>query len=89
MSAYKTSAQLILETSEIVEKTVNEQFKIYFTYEMMNRVSRILKQYDVDVTHQKLEVSCEYTISIRKKDALKIFEIFNEMYPIAIEKLDS
>ena len=49
----------------------------------------VLKQYDVDVTHQKLEVSCEYTISIRKKDALKIFEIFNEMYPIAIEKLDS
>lgn len=89
MSAYKTSAQLTLETSEIVEKTVNEQFRIYFTYEVMNKVSRILKQLDVDVTHQKLEVSCEYTISVRKKDALKVFEIFSEMYPIAIEKLES
>ncbi|WP_445749745.1 IMPACT family protein [Polaribacter sp.] len=89
MSAYKTSAQLALETSEIVEKTVNEQFKISFSYEVMNKVSRILKQYDVDVTHQKLEISCEYTISVRKKDALKVFEIFSEMYPITIEKLES
>jgi uncharacterized YigZ family protein len=89
MSAYKTSAQLTLETSEIVEKTVNEQFKICFNYDLINKVSRILKQYDIHVTHQKLEVSCEYIISVRKKDALKIVEIFSEMYPIAIEKLES
>lgn len=89
MSAYKTSAQLTLEISEIVEKTINEQFKICFNYDVMNKVSRILKQYDVQISHQKLDISCEYIISVRKKDALKVFEIFSEMYPISIEKLES
>ena len=89
MSAYKTSAQLTLEVSEIVEKTVNEQFKISFNYDLMNKVSRILKQHDVQVSHQKLEVYCEYTISVRKRDALKVFQIFDEMYQVSIKKLES
>ncbi|MDP5093442.1 MAG: YigZ family protein [Polaribacter sp.] len=89
MSAYKTSAQLALEISEIVEKTVNEQFKISFNYDLMNKVSRILKQHDVQVLHQKLEVFCEYTISVRKKEALKVFQIFDEMYQVSIKKLES
>lgn len=88
MSAYKISAQLTLEVSEIVEKTIHEQFKISFNYDLMNKVSRIIKQYDVQVSHQKLEVSCEYTISVRKRDALKVFQIFDEMYQVSIKKLE-
>lgn len=89
MSAYKISAQQALEASKIIEKTIDEYFQVSFNYDLMNKVLRIIKEHDVILINQKLDIKCEYEIAVRKKDALKVFQIFNEMYPISIKKLES
>lgn len=89
MSAYKISAQQALEASKIIEKTIDEYFQVSFNYDLMNKVLRIIKEHDVFLINQKLDIKCEYEIAVRKKDALKVFQIFNEMYPISIKKLES
>jgi uncharacterized YigZ family protein len=89
MSAYKISAQQALKASKIIEKTIDEYFQVSFNYDLMNNVLRIIKEHDVILINQKLDIKCEYEIAVRKKDALKVFQIFNEMYPISIEKLES
>lgn len=89
MSAYKVSAQQALEASKIIEKTIDEYFQVSFNYDLMNKVLRIIKEHDVILINQKLDIKCEYEIAVRKKDALKVFQIFNEMYPISIKKLES
>ncbi len=87
ISAYKTTAQLTLEAATIVEKTINKTFLITFDYKNMNTVMRIIKEKNLNITNQKLHLDCQITISVRKKDADAIFEIFNHLFEINIKEI--
>ncbi|WP_288994475.1 YigZ family protein [uncultured Polaribacter sp.] len=87
ISAYKTSAQLALEASNILEKTIDVHFALKFNYDMMNAVQRIIKEKNIEIIKQKLEMDCEYTISTRKNDADAIFSIFNTLYKVDIKRI--
>lgn len=85
ISAYRTSAQMAIEASEIAEKTINIHFIITFDYKNMNKVMRIIKEKNLQIISQKMELGCEIEISIRKKNAEMIFDIFNNLYEIMIK----
>ena len=87
ISAYKTSAQVTLESCEIIEKTINCSFLISFDYKNMNKVMRILKENKINSTNQRMGLSCKIEISIRKKIAKKIFEIFDSAFEIEIKEI--
>lgn len=86
ITAYKTTAQLTLESCEIIERTINIHYLISFDYKNMNKVMRIIKEHKIDIRNQKMGLSCEIEISIRKKIAKKIFEIFDSAFEIAIKE---
>ena len=88
INAYKTGAQLALEAATIISKTVNIDYAISFDYKNMNKVMRIIKEKQLNVINQTLELSCEIIISVRLKDAASIFEIFDTLYEINIKKLN-
>lgn len=88
INAYKTSAQLALENSKIEERTINIDYKIVFDYKNMNKVMRIIKEKQLQITNQKLELDCQVFISVRKKDAQTIFEIFQHLFEIEIKPLN-
>ena len=85
ISAYRTTAQLTLASCTIIEKTINQSFIIAFDYKNMNKVMRVIKEKNIDIVSQKMEMSCEITIAIRKKNAEMIFDIFNSLYEIHIK----
>jgi uncharacterized YigZ family protein len=85
IQAYKTGAKLALEKSVIIEKTINEEFLINFEYPEMNTVMRIIKDENILIINQKMELNCEFIISIRKKDAKKVFDIFDNTYRVSIK----
>ncbi|NVK53744.1 MAG: YigZ family protein [Flavobacteriaceae bacterium] len=87
INAYKNSAQLALEESDIVEKTIDIHFQLSFGYDVMNKVQRIIKEKQLKIINQKLELDCEYVISVRKKEANQIFEIFTNLYKVEIKEL--
>ena len=82
ISAYKTTAQLTLEEADIVEKTIDKHFKITFDYKNMNKVMRIIKEKNIDIVHQKMELNCEIEIATRKKNAQQTFDIFSTLFEI-------
>ena len=86
ISAYKTSAQLTLEIADIVEKTIDKHFIVSFDYKNMNKVMRIIKEKQLDIVNQKMEISCEIEIKTRKKNAEMIFDIFENLYEISIKE---
>lgn len=88
INAYRSSAQLALETSEIIEKTIDVHYQLKFGYDMMNKVQRIIKERGIDIINQKLEMDCEYIISVRKKEAQTIFEIFEHLFKVEIKRID-
>ena len=89
INAYRTSAQLALEASKIVEKTINSQYRITFDYKNMNKVMRIIKEKQLNIINQVLELDCTIDISVRKNDAESIFNIFNQLFEINIEEIDN
>ena len=84
ISAYKTAAQLTLESSEIIEQTINIHYLISFDYKNINKVMRVIKEKNIIIVSQKMEMSCVIEIVTRKKNAEMIFDIFNSMFEIEI-----
>ncbi|ESU29234.1 hypothetical protein FLJC2902T_06290 [Flavobacterium limnosediminis JC2902] len=84
ISAYKTAAQMALEVSDIVERTIDTHYLIRFDYKNMNKVMRIIKEKNLDIVAQKMEMSCEIEISIRKKNAEMVFDIFSNLFEVDI-----
>ncbi|MEN3322455.1 YigZ family protein [Mariniflexile soesokkakense] len=87
ISAYRATAQLTLEALSIVEKTINIDFLITFDYKNMNTVMRIIKEKKLNITNQKLELNCQITISVRKKEAAFVFETFYHLFEIDIKEI--
>ena len=89
VTAYKTGAQMALETVEIVEKTINTHYLIRFDYKNMNKVMRVIKEKNLNVVNQVLELDCLIEISCRLTQKEEIFNAFNHIFEVSItEKED-
>mgnify|MGYP001234219677 FL=1 len=84
IKAYKNSAKLALENSIIIDKTIDKVFLIKFEYPEMNTIMRIIKDENISIINQKMELNCQFIISIRKKEAIRIFKIFENTYKVSI-----
>lgn len=86
ISAYKTTAQLTLEASNIIEKTIDIHYLISFDYKNMNKVMRIIKEKNLEIIAQKMELCCTIEIATRKKNAKEIFDIFDSIFEVSIKE---
>ncbi|MCB0446643.1 MAG: YigZ family protein [Gelidibacter sp.] len=82
INAYKTAAQMALEASKVVTKTINQKMRLTFDYKNMNRVMRIIKEKNLKIVNQTLELNCQIIISVRLSDADAIYELFEGLYEI-------
>lgn len=92
ISAYKTTAQLTLESCEIIEKTIDIHYQVSFDYKNMNKVMRVIKEKKLEIVTQEMEINGETGLPIgkielktRKKNAEMIFDIFNSIFEIDIK----
>lgn len=88
ISAYKTSAKMALENSKMIEKTIDIIFKIEFDYKNMNKVMRVIKEKNLNIIDQKMELDCNIYISVRKSLAAEIEELFDSIYEVSVKKND-
>lgn len=84
ISAYKISAQMALEASDIIERTIDVHYTLKFGYQNMNKVMRVIKEKNLEIISQKMEMDCEIVISTRKKNAPMVLEAFNNLYEIIV-----
>lgn len=85
ISAYKTAAQLVLENSEIVKKTIDVHFLLSFEYAVINKVMRIIKEKRLEVVSQKMEMRCLIEIATRKKNADQVLESFQSLHEVELK----
>ena len=85
IAAYRTSAQMALENAEIIEKTIDIHYAISFDYKNMNKVMRVIKEKNLEIICQKMEMSCEIEIATRKKNAEIVFDIFSNLFEVEIK----
>jgi uncharacterized YigZ family protein len=85
ISAYKTSAQMALEASNIVERTIDVHYTLKFGYQNMNKVMRVIKEKNLEIVSQKMEMDCEMVISTRKKNAPGVLGAFENLYEVIVK----
>lgn len=88
INAYKTAAQMALEHSKIVTKTINKEIQLKFEYKNMNKVMRIIKERDLKIKSQTLELSCIIIISVRLKNLGTVLESFDALFGVDIKVLN-
>ena len=86
VQAYKTTAQFTLQEAEIEEKLITEELCIRFEYPLMNKVMRIVKEQNLNITQQLLTENCELHLAIRQSDYQRMQELFENIYGVLIVK---
>ena len=84
ISAYKTAAQMAMENATIIEKTIDKHFIISFGYAHMNKVMRIIKEKNLQIVSQKMEMDCEIEIATRKKNVQNLLDTFENLYEVKL-----
>ncbi|MEP0133804.1 MAG: YigZ family protein [Eudoraea sp.] len=88
ISAYRTAAQLALESSLIIEKSVKVNYDLNFSYPLLSRVMRVIKQNPIDIIKQEMSLDCTIEISVKLSDEVQIENIFKGIHGVSISKLD-
>lgn len=86
VQAYRTTAQLTLQEAEIEEKLITEELRIRFDYPLMNKVMRVVKEQNLNITQQLLTENCELHLAIRQSDYQRMQELFENIYGVLIVK---
>ena len=71
-NAYKVAAREALDAAAIVERTIQETYRVTFEYVKMNDIMQILKDPEVQVLDRQSYMQCIYTISVRQREADRV-----------------
>ncbi len=69
INAYKLSAEAALNNSKIVEKVLEDVFRINFDYAYMGEVMNAVKKLDINIVHQYFQEIAYVEIAIRKTES--------------------
>ncbi len=82
INAYRSAAADCIANANIVEKQITEIYKLEFSYDAMNAVMKILKDYDLAQSKQKFELECELEFAVRKSEADNVVALLNSIFSV-------
>lgn len=68
IEAYKTSAEEALNNAEIITEHVSFSLELKFTYEEMNTIMKVIKDFDLPILKQEFEMTCYLKTRVKKSD---------------------
>lgn len=89
ITAYRTAAQMALESSSIIEKSVKVKYELCFGYPLLSKVMRLIKQNSIEIINQDMSVTCNITIAVLLNEAVESENMFKGVYGVSITKLGS
>ena len=84
ITAYKAASKDALDNAEVVEKTVNEIYRVDFEYPLMNDVMRLLKDEGLDQFNQRFEMNCSLEFSVRKSKSPRVVQAFEKIRGVTL-----
>ena len=84
INAYRSAAKMALEASILVDRILFERFEILFEYQEIDKVMRLIKQQQLEISFQKMDLNCSVTLLIRKKDVIRTLALFEGMKNVKI-----
>ncbi len=85
INAYKSAAADALNNAEIIQKIIEKEIILNFTYNELSEVMNIIKQENLSIKNTRFEESCNLTFFVRESEYERIHLIFENIYGVAIE----
>ena len=85
INAYRSAATDAIEHNFKLEKLIFSELKIQFEYEQLNNVMKLVKDYDLKIILQKMEISCEMTLGVRLSLEQQVKARLQEMHKISMK----
>lgn len=86
ISAYRASAQMALAEAVIQEKIIEVFYVLRFEYKNLNKVMRLLRERQLRLVSQKMELGCELKIGVRLSEETTAVNAFENLYELSFEK---
>ncbi len=87
INAYKSATEEALENAEIIEKTVNDVYRITFGYVQMNEIMKVVKDFDLKIKNQQFDNQCVIELEFRQNISSQIIGRLDKMDEIDIRFL--
>lgn len=85
--AYRTAAFMALESSTIITKTLLKQLRIHFGYSEMDKVMRIIKQQQIEILSQEMNINCSLVVAVRKTEASRAKALLDAIFGVTVVQL--
>lgn len=86
--AYRSAAKLALENAGKVEKILTKNLSLRFEYIHMDKVMRLIKENELHILSQKMELDCFLKISVRKSNLEKVVKLFKDLRCVQVKKVN-
>ena len=85
INAYKNAAADALKNSDIVQKIIESEIILNFTYNELAEVMNVIKHENLVIVSTRFEERCRLTITVRKSEYERINQTFNNIYGVEIK----
>ncbi len=89
INAYKTAAKEALEANTFVEKTVQDVYDVFFKYEQMNDVMRVLKDENVNQIAHQFDTDCVIKFSVRQQHVARITDVLAKIKDVKVRYVET
>ncbi|MDQ6842829.1 MAG: YigZ family protein [Bacteroidota bacterium] len=87
ITAYKTSASLVLQCTTIVQKAIEVNYVLQFDYTAMNDVMLILKQYNCAIYKNETQLFCSVEVGIPGNRLTEVTDAFANLQNVELKKM--
>ena len=85
--AYKEASMDAINNGEIIEKTINNYYRVNFDYGVMNDVMKVIKDENPQIHLQDFNLRCAIEMSCRQSEAGKLVNKFENIESVSIDHI--
>lgn len=89
IAAYKEATADAIANATIVNRTVDDYFRLNFSYAVMNDVMRVFKEEDLKMLNQDFQMACSIDFHVRQSAVQKVMTRFEKIESTEVELLYS
>ena len=87
INAYKTSTALALQTTPVIQKSIEINYRLQFDYTKMNEVMILVKKYNCSIIKQQMELFCTMEIGVPSSNHELTILKFGEIHGIELIRI--
>jgi uncharacterized YigZ family protein len=85
INAYRTAAKEAIDANTVIEKTIDETYRVLFDFQEMNAVMKVLKNDFIKINSQTYIEKYVITFTVRRKEADKFLLSLRKISDVKIE----